>query len=229
MDDRIMQFRVGVVVLAVTLIAGFLTLLFGHFPKSIVNRTYTVYVEFTQAPGIAPDTPVRKNGILIGRVTKVELVGEHQDRVKVTLAIDDDKVILHSDIVRISVSLLGDAEIQVIPNDQKQPGDATPITQNGGRLRLNFVADQPAANPNRPVKPGETIQGSVANNPTQTFANLEPEMVKAARALTSASEQVNKLAQDIDKLLGTNNDQINRLLNKTERSLDLLSKTMTNV
>src|SRR5215472_16572621 len=122
MDDRIMQFRVGVVVLAVTLIAGFLTLLFGHFPKSIVNRTYTVYDEFTQAPGIAPDTPVRKNGILIGRVTKVELVGEHQDRVKVTLAIDDDKVILHSDIVRISVSLLGDAEIQVIPNDQKQPG-----------------------------------------------------------------------------------------------------------
>ncbi|HEY2881469.1 MAG TPA: MlaD family protein, partial [Pirellulales bacterium] len=75
MDDRIMQFRVGVVVLAVSLIAGFLTLLFGHFPKSLVNKTYTVYVEFTQAPGVAPDTPVRKNGILIGRVTHVELIG----------------------------------------------------------------------------------------------------------------------------------------------------------
>ncbi len=33
MDDRIMQFRVGVVVLAVGLIAGFLILLFGHFPS----------------------------------------------------------------------------------------------------------------------------------------------------------------------------------------------------
>lgn len=227
MDDRIMQFRVGVVVLAVTLIAGFLTLLFGHFPKSIVNRTYIVYVEFSQAPGIAPDTPVRKNGILIGRVTKVELVGPQQERVRVTLAIDDDKVILHSDIVRISVSLLGDAEIQVIPSGERQPGDASPITQNGGRLHVTLVADQPPANSNVPVKPGETIQGSVANNPTQTFANLEPEMSKAARALTAASEQVNKLAQDIDKLFGTNNEQINRLLNKTERSLDLLSKTMT--
>ncbi|HEY2146548.1 MAG TPA: hypothetical protein VGH32_01340 [Pirellulales bacterium] len=54
MDDRIMQFRVGVVVLAVTLIAGFLTLLFGHFPKSIVNKTYTVYVEFTRLPASRP-------------------------------------------------------------------------------------------------------------------------------------------------------------------------------
>src|ERR1700692_2232243 len=121
MDDRIMQFRVGGVVLAVTLIAGFLTLLFGHFPKSILNKTYTVYVEFTQAPGIAPDTPVRKNGILIGRVTKVELIGEQQDKVRVTLAIDQDKKILHSDVVRINVSLLGDAEVQVVPADEKPP------------------------------------------------------------------------------------------------------------
>jgi phospholipid/cholesterol/gamma-HCH transport system substrate-binding protein len=203
--------------------------LFGHFPRSLVNQTYTVYVEFSEAPGIAPDTPVRKNGILIGRVTKVALTGDHQERVRVTLAIDDDKVILHSDIVRISVSLLGDAEIQIIPAGEKQPGDASPVTQNGGRLRVTLVADKGDANPSTPVKPGETIQGSVANNPTQTFANLEPEMLKAARSLTAASDEVNKLAKDINKLLGTNNDQIDRLMNKTERSLDLLAKTMTNI
>ena len=229
MDDRIMQFRVGVVVLAVTLIAGFLTLLFGHFPTSILNKTYTVYVEFAQAPGIAPDTPVRKNGILIGRVTKVELIGEHQDKVRVTLAIEQDKKILHSDIVRINVSLLGDAEVQVVPADETPP-EVPPTANAPRRAQFAFAGDKTEKKPtDTPVEPGETIKGSVANNPTQTFANLEPELTEAARSLTSASKQVDKLAKDIDKLLGNNNDQFDRLLNKTERSLDALQKTMGNI
>lgn len=230
MDDRIMQFRVGVVVLAVTLIAGFLTLLFGHFPKSILNKTYTVYVEFTQAPGIAPDTPVRKNGILIGRVTKVELIGEQQDKVRVTLAIDQDKKILHSDVVRINVSLLGDAEVQVVPADEKAPEVSGRAAAGPRRPQFAFAADKTEKKPaDTPIESGETIKGSVANNPTQTFANLEPELTEAARSLTSASKQVDKLAKDIDKLLGNNNDQFDRLLNKTERSLDALQKTMGNI
>jgi phospholipid/cholesterol/gamma-HCH transport system substrate-binding protein len=230
MDDRIMQFRVGVVVLAVTLIAGFLTLLFGHFPKSILNKTYTVYVEFTQAPGIAPDTPVRKNGILIGRVTKVELIGDHQDKVRVTLAIDQDKKILHSDIVRINVSLLGDAEVQIVPAGETPPEVPSPTANAPRRALFAFAADKTEKKPaDVPVGPGETIKGSVANNPTQTFANLEPELTEAARSLTSASKQVDKLAKDIDKLLGNNNDQFDRLLGKTERSLDALQKTMGNI
>jgi phospholipid/cholesterol/gamma-HCH transport system substrate-binding protein len=228
MDDRIMQFRVGVVVLAVTLIAGFLTLLFGHFPKSILNKTYTVYVEFAQAPGIAPDTPVRKNGILIGRVTQVELIGEQQDRVRVTLAIDQDKKILHTDVVRINVSLLGDAEVQVIPAAEKPAGVIAP-TANGvpRRLQVIPVADKVDKQAPAPVEPGETIKGTVANNPAQTVANLEPELTEAARSLTKASKQVDKLAEDIDKLLGSSDGRFDRLLSKTEKSLDLLQKTMT--
>jgi phospholipid/cholesterol/gamma-HCH transport system substrate-binding protein len=228
MDDRIMQFRVGVVVLAVTLIAGFLTLLFGHFPKSILNKTYTVYVEFAQAPGIAADTPVRKNGILIGRVTQVELIGEQQDRVRVTLAIDQDKKILHTDVVRINVSLLGDAEVQVIPAAEKPAGVIAP-TANGvpRRLQVIPVADKVDKQAPAPVEPGETIKGTVANNPAQTVANLEPELTEAARSLTKASKQVDKLAEDIDKLLGSSDGRFDRLLSKTEKSLDLLQKTMS--
>ena len=203
MDERLMQFRVGVVVVAVTLIAGFLTLLFGHFPTSLVNRSYTIYIEFPQAPGVAVDTPVRKSGILIGRVTKVELIGERQDRVRVTTAIENTYKILHSDVVRINVSLLGDAELQVV----------------NGHNHL----------PNTPVAPGETITGVVINSPTQTLANIEPAVTEAARALTDASDQVRQLAGHVDKLLGNNNGQFNRLLTKTERSLDLFQTTMTNV
>ncbi|HEV2969121.1 MAG TPA: MlaD family protein [Pirellulales bacterium] len=229
MDERIMQFRVGVVVLAVALIAGFLTLLFGHLPASLLHRTYSIYIEFPQAPGVSVDTPLRKSGILIGRVTKVELIGEQQERVRVTVAVDQDYKILHSDTVRISASLLGDAELQVVPgaDADKQDNFLAPTGQRDPR-RGQFVpiADKADKQANAPVQPGETLHGTVANNPLQSMSNLEPEMSRAARALTTASDQVNKLATDIDKLLGTNNEQFDRLLNKTERSLDMLQKTM---
>jgi phospholipid/cholesterol/gamma-HCH transport system substrate-binding protein len=201
MDERIMQFRVGVVVLAVALIAGFLTILFGHF-KTFGGTSYSVYFEFPQAPGIAPETPIRKSGILIGRVTKVELFGPQQDRVRITASIDKDYKILRTDGVRITVSLLGDSAIEVVSG-------------------MN-------APPDTPLEPGETIKGSVTTDPFKALANLEPEMTKAARSLSKAGDQVEKLAADIDRIVGPNNDQFERLLKKTESSLDQLQKTMSN-
>jgi phospholipid/cholesterol/gamma-HCH transport system substrate-binding protein len=232
MDERIMQFRVGVVVLAVALIAGFLTLLFGHLPASLLHRTYTVYIEFPSATGVAVDTPVRKSGILIGRVTKVELIGAQQERVRVTVAVDQDYKILRSDTVRIAVSLLGDAELQVVPGadaDKQTNVRAPPAERDPRRGQFVPIADKADKQANTPVEPGETIHGNVANNPLQSMSNLEPEMSRAARSLTTASDQVNKLAADIDKLVGNNNEQFDRLLNKTERSLDMLQKTMASL
>ena len=72
MNDRVMQFRVGVVVLATAIITGILIVLFGDLP-SLVQATYPLKMSFSDARGVADGTPVRKNGILVGRVTSVEL------------------------------------------------------------------------------------------------------------------------------------------------------------
>ena len=67
-----MKFRVGVMVLATLFIAGILVLLFGD-TRSLVSGSYTIYIHFTEAPGVTDGTPVRKSGILIGRVHKVRV------------------------------------------------------------------------------------------------------------------------------------------------------------
>ena len=72
MNERVMQFRVGVVVLATAIIAGILIVLFGDLP-SLVQATYPLRMSFSDARGVADGTPVRKNGILVGRVSKVAL------------------------------------------------------------------------------------------------------------------------------------------------------------
>ena len=72
MNDRVMQFRVGVMVLATAIIAGILVVLFGDLP-SLVQSTYPLQMSFADARGVSSGTPVRKNGILVGRVASISL------------------------------------------------------------------------------------------------------------------------------------------------------------
>ena len=62
MSDRVVEFRVGVMVLATAIIAGILVVLFGDLP-SLVQATYPLKMSFEDARGIATGTPV---GVGIG-------------------------------------------------------------------------------------------------------------------------------------------------------------------
>jgi ABC-type transporter Mla subunit MlaD len=52
MSDRVVEFRVGVMVLATAIIAGILVVLFGDLP-SLVQATYPLKMSFEDARGIA--------------------------------------------------------------------------------------------------------------------------------------------------------------------------------
>jgi ABC-type transporter Mla subunit MlaD len=104
-------------VLATIIITGILILLFNKFP-ALGTGSYTIYVRFATAPGVAKDTPVRRSGILIGRVSDVEF--DENYNVIVTLRIDGDQKIFDTDEIRITRSLLGDSELEVV-------GQARPV------------------------------------------------------------------------------------------------------
>ena len=70
MDERVVQFRVGAMVLATLLITLILVFLFGEGPEMFKGRL-TIHMIFTEAPMVMENTPVKKSGVLIGRVTKV--------------------------------------------------------------------------------------------------------------------------------------------------------------
>ena len=72
MDDRTLQFRVGVLVLASAMIGILLIVYFGELP-TFGRGEYEFHVRFPAAPGVAKDTPVRKHGVRIGRVEQVVL------------------------------------------------------------------------------------------------------------------------------------------------------------
>jgi ABC-type transporter Mla subunit MlaD len=129
-NERTLQFRVGVMVLATALIAGILIIVFNQTP--LWTRTYTVRILLPEARGVTEGTPVRKRGILIGRVTGVELA---QDGVLVTARIEARYSIDPRETVLLRNTLLGDAELDVIPADRTDGASA------------DHPADSPARQP----------------------------------------------------------------------------------
>src|SRR5262245_61528634 len=113
MDERVVQFRVGVMVIATIIISVVLVAVFGEGPQ-FIQRGYTINVRFDRVPGVAPDTPVRSRGLLIGRVSSVKFADDNS-YVLVTLRIDSDVRLPRNSTCRIVRSVLGDTVIEIEP------------------------------------------------------------------------------------------------------------------
>ena len=116
MDENILRLRVGIFVVIAMLILGILIFLNSDGWKS----QYTIYIKTTSAPGVTINTPIRKNGILIGRVNKVET---QPDGVLLGLAINEGEEIYSNEQFSIgSASFFGDAVVEVLPvRPRKRP------------------------------------------------------------------------------------------------------------
>lgn len=197
MDERTVQFRVGVMVLATIIILAILLLLFGDL-RSLVKGTRTLYFEFPQAPGITSDSPIRVNGILVGRVRSVEL--SDKGGVLITARIEDKYVLRKNQMGRIGGSLLGDAVIEIVPGDQTKPPE--------------------------PLKDGDTMQGIVAKDPFQAITNLEASLSVALDSIARTSGELGVVAERTNRILEANEPQINRIIANAEQSLAQLRSTL---
>ncbi len=207
MDERIVKFRVGVIVLFTMIVLGILVVLFNDF-GSFWRGNYTVFVHFSQAPGVAADTPVRKDGILIGKVVKVRFADDDprfqtEGGVIVTINIHADRHIHLNERCRISTTLLGDAVLQFVPG--------------GTHPSPEFIQN------------GDYLDGIVAPNPLELITNLEGNITNVITSMTGAGNDVGRLARRLDTFLDGNEDQLRRIVNKTERSLDSFQKALQSV
>ncbi|MDX1944328.1 MAG: MlaD family protein [Pirellulaceae bacterium] len=203
MDERVLRQRVGVVVLAAALISAFLVARFGDLPLPGAG-TYTVYIRFPRAPGVQTGTPVRISGVQIGRVTSVDLL--QPTGVRVTTEIDSGRVILDSDACLITTaSVLGDSIIEFVPPKEVPPNS---LVIEGGT---------------------EIMNGQVAVNPLELASTIGPQAEQALRSIAQAGNEVQLTARKLNTAIEDNDDQIPRILAKTERALDQFNATMANI
>jgi len=96
MNEKHLRFRVGTFVLIAILILMILIMLNSEF--EFLGSQYNVVLKPSSAPGVTVNTPIRKNGILIGRVRDVATEDDH---VVLVLGINEDEAIYSNEIASI--------------------------------------------------------------------------------------------------------------------------------
>jgi len=202
MEDRTKQFRVGVVVFATMVITMLLILMNSDFSWSPFRNQYQLQVLVSQAPGVAPDTPVRRRGILIGRVATVE---DTDDGALITVNIDEGKYVKTNEEARIQTSLIGDAVVEFTP---AAPSLGAQIVQPGG----------------------EPLRGMYNPSPLDLIANLQGDLKQTIQALGRAGDEVANMAERLNSVMGGQDvERINRLFVSAESAMNNFSSVMANV
>ncbi len=202
MEDRSKQFKVGVVVIATMLITVLLVVFTSDFSWLPFRNQYQLQVLVTQAPGVAPKTPVRRRGILIGRVSTVV---DTDEGALITIDIDEGKYVKTNEEARIQTSLIGDAVVEFTPS---RPALGAQIVQPGG----------------------QPLHGMYNPSPLDLIANLQGDLKQTIQALGRAGDEVAILAERMNAVLGGQDiDRIDRLVNSTESAMTNFSSVMTNL
>jgi phospholipid/cholesterol/gamma-HCH transport system substrate-binding protein len=201
MDERSKQFRVGVVAIATIVITAILITWHSDFATLPFAKRYQVQMLVGQAPGVATNTPVRRRGLLIGRVVGVEATDEGA---LLTLSIDEDKAIKTNEVGRIQASLLGDAVIEFLPASSSVGA--------------------------RQVAPGQVVKGIYSPTPLDMLGEIQGDLRQTVISLGDAGKEVAELANRLNAVLGGSDmERIQRIAESLDTAVSEFGSVMGNI
>lgn len=228
MDEQRYRFGVGVLVVASIVIGVILIMFFGAAPNFLARR-YQVTVNFPAAPGVASDTPVRKNGVDIGRVKQVNLLPDDQG-VDLILELNSEFQVRQGELCRVGTGSLitGDAVVEFIP-----PTSESLLGRFDGRdgtapdAHLSEVEKEAAA---AYLKNEDYVKGGqLAPDPLASLVTMQDRFAPTLVAIEQAGTQVGALATDIRTLLGGGEGQMRQIVQKTEQTIDNFNRTLESI
>jgi phospholipid/cholesterol/gamma-HCH transport system substrate-binding protein len=210
MNERQMQFRVGVVVFFTIIVGGLLATMSGPLTTNLLpwaRHTYTVGIKVDKAPGVDQNTPVRKNGILIGRVKAIE---EQADGMLLKAEINSNRPLYAEYEPHIRTTVIGDATID---------------------FEFDFKHKRLAPDA-QPVAEGYEFRGAADESPFDAiakFGNLQQDFAEAAHSLNQAGTEVSKLAAKLNETLGDDHKEgkLSHLVETTDKAMKQFETTLT--
>ena len=179
-----------------------LIIMSSDFSWSPFTNQYQLQVLVDQAPGVAPDTPVRRRGILIGRVANVE---DTDNGALITLNIDEGKQLKSNEVARIQTSLIGDAVLEFSPQG---PVASDQVVQPGG----------------------PPLRGFYNPSPLDLIANLQGDLKLTIQSLGNAGQEVSVLAERLNEVLGqSDTERLQRMMESADAALSNLNRVMIDV
>ena len=246
MNEQTMRFRLGIFVLGSVILLAVLLILFGGFPN--LFRRYDHYtVLFNDASGLSPGTPVRRSGVRIGEVEKVELDNE-TGKVRVGIKVDSRYTLRKGDQPVVARGLIGgDSAIDFVrPRTAPQPPDTTPVEPGAvltGRpqpdagdiakevARVMPTAEETLASMQKVFNSLDRMTPLVEQSlrelrdvAKETRATI-PELRRTSDELQVAARNWGKVGERLDVLLRTNEDKLVKSLDNLNEALKRVNAT----
>ncbi len=116
MNERVMQFKIGLFVMVAGMVLLMLIIWFGESPSLFRDHAF-VKVRYAEAPGVAEGVTVRKSGIRIGEVLSIAFDDRpnQPDGVIVVLSLERKYQLRKDSVAKITRSLIGDVSIDMLP------------------------------------------------------------------------------------------------------------------
>jgi phospholipid/cholesterol/gamma-HCH transport system substrate-binding protein len=225
MDDNGYRFGVGVLVLASAIVGVLLIAFFGAVPKFWVER-YRFTVNFPSAPNVSIDTPVRKNGVLIGRVAKIDLRKQRNGGVDLLLEIDREFELLAGETPRIRTGSLisGDSLIEFV-----EPSSASLLARfdgSAGSPRDGVLDEREMAAAQIAVGEREFVaRGEVVPDPLEAVGDL----VGLTNSMQRMAERLDNVLAVVQDMAGGEEGSIRDAAQTFKSTLDNINETVTTI
>jgi phospholipid/cholesterol/gamma-HCH transport system substrate-binding protein len=232
MNERVMQFRLGMFVIVAGLVLTMLIVWFGESPALLRDQLY-LKARYSEAPGVLEGVAVRKSGIRVGEVVAIafDQRPNQPDGVLVTMAIERKYSVRKGAVPRLSRTLIGDVTIDLLPGTDKEP------------LHLGRTpADAPIIDGDVAVDPGKALAAATVafekagdtlksiNEAANGLARLSKNADKLddfLKTWTKTGQDVSVASQGIDQFLRTNEQDFRTTMGNLQKVADNLNNTLT--
>ena len=228
MNERDMQFRIGLFVIAAGLVLTMLIIWFGESPSLFRDHAF-VKVRYSEAPGVSEGITVRKSGIRIGEVLSINFDDRPNmpDGVIVVLSLERKYKLKKDSVARISRSLIGDVGIDMLP------GPSTEVLKLGDSPEtapeiMGDVTPDPSKALAAATAAFEKVGGTL--NAIETAANGFARVAKKADGLDEfiatigeTGKNISKAAKGIDRVIAENEADLKPAVTNIRQFSDKLS------
>jgi phospholipid/cholesterol/gamma-HCH transport system substrate-binding protein len=224
MEESGYRFGVGVLVLASAIIGVLLVAFFGTVPSLLVDR-YRVSFNFDRAPKVVVDTPVRKNGVQIGRVSAISLLPGNEG-VNLTMELNKKYEISKREVPKISVGsfITGDAVIEFV-----KPSDLSLSRFDGSisGVKDGVIDSAESTESNQIMSDGYFSRGGeVAPDPLEFIGTLEKNFVPLLSSVERAMNRFDTIGASVQTIVGEGSVPIKDLVSSTKNTLDNINQTV---
>ena len=232
MNERVMQFRIGMFVIVAGLVLTMLIVWFGESPALLRDQLF-LRARYSDAPGVLEGVAVRKSGIRVGEVSAIQFDyrPNQPDGVLVTMAIERKYSIRKGSVPRLSRSLIGDVTIDLLPGTGQVDLELGALRP---KPRLSMAKSPPI--PQRPwPRPLECSKSSATRSRRSTRQpKAWPNSARTPSTSTSSSRPGPEPARifrrprkSIDQFIKTNENDLRATVVNLQKVGEKLNNTLT--